>query len=352
MSEELTPSPLPPDLPATQPAPPQPQKPPAFSLPRWAWLIWAVGAALHGWIAWHGSGNGSSAFGIGYFVGTLVGTFCLPTFVAWLVWRASSRKGSGAAVAFVVVIGLMIFSQVGKLSDQAQRRKNLEQAARKSTAEMRATLQKGEKLTPEMKQKALAQVQNGLQEMANQGSPEERASTRAMQEFLAAIGGLQERYDRAAAKLDLDHFFEMETAADATARSARSAAIDEFAQVVQEMRLFFTQANDHLETELRKQGASPRTIRETLAGYNQSASARLPLLGKIRDQEEAMIQVMREYLDFAARYEGKWSRNPERKTLVLPSDEAVAEFNGFLQRVQTIDATTADLRKQVFSAAR
>ncbi len=338
----------PPLLPPSAPA--APKDPPAsITFPPLLWAAWLAGGGFTAWLNWRtGAEARNTPYQIGAAMGGLVACFLIPAIIAWLVWRLGGRRGRGHVIAFLLTLLVLILGQVNQALQRVQANEavgKLEAIREKTRKEFRSQLASGQDITAEQSVRAIRSAQLELRNQAENLRGDARGQTLASQVFFARIAEAQQRYAEAGAELNLDRLFEMETVATAADRAAKRAALARFSAAVVELRGVFDQAETLLQAELEKNGVSKNGTREFLAGYRSSAGGRLPKLAEMRDLDLQLAAALGRYLDLAERCEGRWSRQPETRKLLLPDDASAEEFNHLLKHVQQIQTRQRGIQK-------
>jgi hypothetical protein len=331
------------------PEAPPATKPPAYTLPLYAFAVWLPCAALVGWLGYHGA-TGDSAYRSGYVIGSIVATFFLPMIISWITWRACGRRGRAHAIVFLVLVVLVALGQVNqRLHNSAERAAvaRFDQESKKAQADMRTLLASEKGLAPEQAAKVLDQAKTSLKNLGDNTQGDARGEALAGQAFLAVAQEAQRRHLTAIAGLHIDTFFEMESVASAELRAPRAAAVAEFRAACAGLRSFIEQGATSFENELQKQHVSPQGIRQSLVGFHESASPQRPILLQIREKDERLAQAMEDFLKFAEKYEGRWQRNPESKAIQFADDEAVKEFNDLIALVNRTGREQVALQQQL-----
>ncbi len=337
-----TPSDTPPVLP-----------PPKFKLPTYALILWFPAAAVLAWFSYQNNA-GDFSFRLGAAMGGMISSLLFSMFFSWAAWRLSGREGKGHGLVFLAVLALLIAGQVfqslKRVRDaRAATNAKLEQVAKDNEKEMRTTLDRGESVTAAQSEKIVQHTQDELQKMVDGTSGEDQRLGRAMQAFVGHLQEVQKNYLAAATALHTETFFEPERAATAAERAELLAAVQTFKTRAGELRQAIDEAEASLGEEMKKQQVSPKGIRDAVAGYRSSTRARLPLLGRIRDKDEALADIMAEYLQFIEKYEGQWKRNPETKALILPDDASVEEYNRLTTAARQVYADQVELQRQILT---
>lgn len=327
------------------------EKPKSFHLPPHAWIIWALLAGLLGWLALSGSGS-LSAREQGQIVGQIVGLLLFPTLLGWVAWRISQRSNRAGLIVFYVVLSLSFF---GQLTQRAQRRRQAATAeelltlARESKDEMRASIEKDGMITPESQDRILNKASLALSDAASSSTGEDREVALGMQAFMQWAKSCQERQTAAIQLIQLDTFFDLTQHATKEQREQKRKAVGALKEANAQLREFVIGGATWIEREMKRRQVGPTKTRAVLAGYGDSADRNRPHLMAIRELDEAFAEQLDGFITFAETHEGQWSIEKDTGQLLFPTDEAAAQFNGFVSGVQEIAAKQAALQQRLFS---
>ena len=328
--------------------------PPQFNLPRYVWFAWFPCAALVAWLNWlerlRPADPGHTA---GYVIGAVAGSLLLPMGFSWIAWRLARRQGRGHGIVFLVVLGLVVLGQVNQRlatgRKHATSTAELTRMLDEEKARMRASLDSRGNLDNADATRLLHRATDSLQNVADSSHGDARAQALGGQAFLQRVGVFQQRYARAVERLQIDTFFSLESVATAGVRATRQAALAEFQAACVDLRRFVEHGAEMFEEELRKQGVSGKNLGAAVADYRTTTKPRQAIMLGIREKDEAMAADMAAFIRFGEKYEGRWSTNPATGAVQLPDDEAVATFNGLLERVAKTGQEQVALQQQLLS---
>jgi hypothetical protein len=83
-----------------------------------------------GWIGIQILRGERSSYEMGESFGTLFALWLLPSLIAWILWRLNGRKESTFSLTFNIVLSVVLFGQLGALSESAQKTGELERLKR------------------------------------------------------------------------------------------------------------------------------------------------------------------------------------------------------------------------------
>lgn len=296
-----------PENPASPPSP-RPAPTAGFALPPLAWVAGAVcafapvagvlGRAGQGSLTW-----AAAASGLGI-AALLVG---LPAGAAWLFWRWQ-RKGQ--AVAFGVVLGLLV---VG-LGVQGYRRSATEQ----SLLEMEAKT-----LADNLIQRP--PVAKGP--AATGPIPDARRAVKARFDATRLV------YEIATEGVAPARFFDLAQLTFSEMIDARRAQVEAFAKANDLLHDAAGMGAFYFSSELRDRRLSEEVVRAAVDTYRSATEKLMPRLKRLRDKDDALAALMRQYLDFAEAQRGRW-RIVEGQLAF--DDPAAAERHAALQRTAKV----------------
>lgn len=307
-----------PENPAPPPSPvPAPGAATRFSLPSLGWLVGGVcafapvsgviGRAVHGTLTW-----GAAIGGLGIAAG-LIG---LPAGLAWLVWR---WRGKGQVAAFSVVLGLLV---VG-LGLQAYRRSAAEQSLLETEAKTLAA--------------NLIHRPPGAKGPAATGPVVD-----ARRAVKARFDATRLAYEIAADGVAPARFFDLTPLAIPEMIAARRAQVEAFAKANDLLHDAAGLGAFYFTSELRDRGLSEEVVRAGVEIYRAATEKLMPRLKRLRDKDDALASLMRQYLDFAEAHRGRW-RVAEGQLAF--DDPAAAERHAALQRTAKVLLTERDRLK-------
>jgi hypothetical protein len=337
----------PPPLPAA--------KPEKFRLPAYAWLIWMLLTGFAVFLAVSGS-SGNLAFNIGYGIGTGMAAVLFSILFSWLVWRLGGASARRIGAHTGVFIGVMVIGVLGNLAQAGKRKvaqavtvQRMEQDTRDAQAKMLGAIEEKGGIDPEDSVNLLNKASANLDHLAANASGDEREVARVMQAFMQDLQRGSQAYAAAFASLEPDHTFDLTRLADEDARANRRKVIAAFRAANAELRRVYAEGAASIETGLRARGLSEAVVRQTLEQYERSSGAGRERVLAIRDIDGALADLLDQLVDFAAKHEGGWSLEEGTGALLLPSDEAVAEYNRLIERAQAIGQEQLELQRQLLA---
>ncbi len=337
---------IPPPLPA--------EAPEKFRLPVYAWIIWLL---LTGFVVFlavrHLSGD--LAYNIGYGVGIGVAAGLLPTAISWLVWRLGGVSARQIGAHTGVFIGAMVIAVLGSLVQARKRQvaqvaaaQRMEKDTQDTKAKMLGAIEEKGGINPEDTVAFLNKASASLDQVAANASGDELKITQVMQIFMQDLQRCSQAYATAFASLDPDHAFDLTRLADEEARASRRKVIAAFRAANVDLRRVYAEGAMSMESDLRTRGLSEPIIRRTIEQFTRSAGNREQVLA-IRDIDGTLADLLDQLVDFAAKHQGGWSLEEGTGALLLPSDEAVAEYNSLIERAQVIGQEQLELQRQLLA---
>jgi hypothetical protein len=339
----------------TTPPPLPAAKPEKFRLPAYAWLVWML---LTGFAVFLGVRHSTEnfAYAVGYGLGTGMAAGLLSSLLSWSLWRwgGPSARQFGAHTA--VFIGAAVFTVLGLLIKEGKQKvaqavtvQRMEQDTRDAQTKMLGAIEEKGGIDPEDSVNLLNKASANLDHLAANASGDEREVARVMQAFMQDLQRGSQAYAAAFASLEPDHTFDLTRLADEDARANRRKVIAAFRAANAELRRVYAEGAASIETGLRARGLSEAVVRQTLEQYERSSGAGRERVLAIRDIDGALADLLDQLVDFAAKHEGGWSLEEGTGALLLPSDEAVAEYNRLIERAQAIGQEQLELQRQLLA---
>ncbi len=328
----------------------QVEKPPAFKLPRAAWIAWIVGAGITAYA--HADKLSGGAYGFGYLMGSIVGLFLIPSILAWIVWRLSRRSQRGAVITFILILAILVAGKIPQAREQSKQKAALDQFTQNiqnEKAELKVQVEQGENATQEQLENLTSQIQDNLSQLVDSSKGQDREIALAMQEFLARGQDLQKRHGQTIADLQLETFLDLNGHENAALRAKKIAGIEAWRKANLALRDFVANATTTIRQKLEDREVSWVNIRDVLAGYRKSTASNNVAILAIRDLDTKLADTLTEFIAFAEKYEGKWGVDPETGGLQLPNDEAVETYNDLITEVNRISEKQIALQRQVLT---
>lgn len=339
--------------------PPLPAAPPEkFRLPAYAWVIWML---LTGFVVFLGvrHSTGNLAYNIGYGAGTGMAAGLLSTLLSWLLWRFGGPSARQFGAHTAVFIGASVFTLLGLLIKegkqmvaQAAAVQRMEQDTRDTRARMLGAIDENGGIQPEDSVAFLNQANANLDQLAANATGDERQIALVMQAFMQDLQRHSQAYASAFAGLQPEHAFDLTRLADAESRAARRQVIADFRAANTDLRRVYADGPVSIETGLRARRLSDAVIRQTVDQYNRTSGADRERVLAIRDIDGALADLLDQLVDFAAQHEGQWSHEEGTGSLILPSDEAVADYNHLIEQAQAIGQQQMELQKLLLAPKR
>lgn len=246
-------------------------------------------------------------------LGVAVGLIGVPTGVAWLVWR---WRGRWQAAAFGVVLGGFV-AGLGLYSY----RQNVSQ---QSALEIEA--------------KTLADNLIQRPPMAK-GPATVGPVADARRAVKARFDATRLAYEIAVDGVAPARFFDLGPLAVPEMIVARRAQVDAFAKANDLLHDAAGMGAFYFTSELRDRGLSEEIVRASVETYRSATEKLIPRLKRLRDKDDALAALMRQYLDFAEEQRGRWR---VAGGLVVFDDPTVAERHAALQRTAKVLLTERD----------
>lgn len=337
----------PPPLPAA--------KPEKFRLPAYAWFIWMLLIAFAVFLGIRNSAE-NIAYHVGYGIGTGMAAGLLSTVLSWSLWRWGGPSAWQFGAHTAVFIGAGVFAVLGLLIKEGKQKvaqaaavRGMEQDTHDMKARMLGSIDENGGINPEDSVAFLNKASAKLDQLAANATGDEREVTLVMQAFMQDLQRCSQAYAAAFASLEPDHTFDLSRLADEGARATRRELIAAFRTANAELRHVYADAAASIETGLRARGLSDAVVRRTLDEYNRSAGADRERVLAIRDIDGSLADLLDALVDFAAKHDGQWSREEDTGNLLLPSEEAVAEYNQLISQAQAIGEQQLELQKQLLA---
>lgn len=339
----------------TTPPPLPAAKPEKFRLPAYAWLIWMLLTAFAVFLGVRNSTE-NLAHDVGYGIGTGMAAGLLSTLLSWSLWRwgGPSARQFGAHTA--VFIGAAVFAVLSLLIKEGKQMvakasavQRMEQETRDTKARMLDTIDEKGGINPEDSVAFLNQASANLVKLAANASGDEREIAQVMQAFMQDLQRSSQAYAAAFASLEPDHTFDLSRLADEDTRATRRKIIASFRTANASLRRVYANGAASIEANLRTRGLSETVVRQTIDQYNRSSGADRERVLAIRDIDDTLADLLDQLVDFAAKHEGQWSHEEGTGALLLPSDEAVAEYNRLIEQAQVIGEQQLELQKKLLT---
>lgn len=317
-------------------------------LPVSAWIAWGLFAIARVVLVAMRPGQ-LSPYQQGQMIGEIVAMWLLPTIVAWIAWRLAGRSKTAGTAGFFVAFALALF---GQLSSAARRASTNEALAGFKTLQeqqqqaQRAAIESGRPLDPKQAEKFVADAAAQLRKAAETGTPEDRAVAEAGKAFTERLLAANRRYNEAAAELRIDSFFQIAPLVDPDRIAERRKRVQAFADANTELQELQANGATLFQKELEKRRVSRENVRRTLAGYEEKAAQKLPLLLKVREIDGQLADTMLQFLDIAEGKEGKWRVEPGGK-VVFENSATVTRYNELLQLVDRLGDEQREYQQQL-----
>lgn len=299
------------------PLPPPRRYPAGFSLPPLAWVVGGVCAfaPLAGLLGRAGQGTltwGAAVSG----VGIAAGLVALPAALAWLVWRS---QGRGQVVVFGGVLALLILG----LGVQGFRRSATEQSLL------------------EIESKTLAD--NIIHRAPIARAPAATGPVAdARRAVKARFDAARLVYEIAVEGVDPARFFDLTPLALPEMIAARRAQVEAFSKANDLLHDAAGMGAFYFTSELRDRGLSEDVVRAGVDIYRAATEKLMPRLKRLRDKDDALAALMRQYLDFAEGQHGRWRVAGGQPIF---DDPTAAERHAALQRTAKVLLTERDRLK-------
>lgn len=298
--------------------PENPSPPPArasgFTLPPLAWVAGGVCAfaPLAGVLARAGQGALTWESGVSG-LGVAAGLVGLPAGVAWLVWR---WQGRFQLPVFGVTLGLLV---VG-LGLQGYRR----EASQQSVLETEA--------------KALADNIIHRQSVAK-GPASAGPVAEARRAVKARFDAARLAYEISADGVAGATFFDLVPLAAPGMIAARRMQVEAFAKANDLLHDSAGMGAFYFSSELRDRGLSEDAVRAAVDIYRSATEKLMPRLKRLRDKDDALAELMKQYLDFAEAQRGRWRVGEGQLAF---DDPGAADRHAALQRTAKVLLTERD----------
>ncbi|HWA24938.1 MAG TPA: hypothetical protein VG734_04615 [Lacunisphaera sp.] len=343
-------------MPEETPAPaaasnPAPEPPPGFTLPLSAWLAWGLCTAL---FVLHALSyqNNPTPYQQGGMIGQAIVLFLVPSVVAWIVWRASGRSTRAGRNGFLITLGLVALNQIPEALREAHRYHNADviaELARESKTDLRASLERDGVVSGEAAGRILDKASKTFAEQVAANTGEDREIALCMQEFMSRGSAVRQRQLAAVKAADMSTFFDLDSLATASLRSARRDALRQLQESNAALREYLEQGSSWVEAELTRRQVSPDRIRKMMAGYAAGAARNMPTALAIRGTDEDLVGLMLDFLAFAEEFEGKWSKDAKSGDLVLPTNAASERYNNLIKQVNDVSQKQLELQKTLLA---
>ncbi len=291
----------PPVLPVPLTTPPPLPPPPTFRLHLAAWILWGVASVvIIGTAALKTSGldPDAAAHVWGERVGFSVGMLLFPILISWCVWRFTRPSRMAANVTFFVIYGLAVAGQLLPLVNG--------------------------KLT---------------------GITDAVALQEAGKKYVADVNAAKDRYQAAGLKADSNHVLDFKWLTDQASIAPRRTALKELVAVNQEFRQVVANGEKNYRAALAAKGVSAQSIESAVAGFDKAQVAKLPLMLKIRDTDDAMFAAVLTLVDLLDSEWGHWSRRNGQ--IAFERNTALTKFNAAIAEVQAAAKEQAAAQKQL-----
>lgn len=264
--------------------------------------------------------------------------------------RRSPLVWIGSVVWIALVAGLVWFAvtRIAARSRGTDAVEKLEAVTRENEADMRASLAKEGMITPENQTRVVDKALTAFSDAAANTRGEEREIALGMEAFMQWAKSCQQQQVAVMEDLQMETFFDLAQHATPEQRARKRMAIADFKAANVQLREFVNGGAAWIERELQRRQVRPVQIKAVLAGYAETADRQLPILLSIRKLDEDFAELLAGFVTFAESIEGQWSIEDGTGNVLLPNDEAVAQYNGFLTRVQEIGQEQAALQRQLF----
>ena len=339
----------------TTPPPLPAAKPEKFRLPAYAWIIWILLTGFAVFLAVRHS-TGNAAYNMGYGAGTGMAAGLLSTLLSWLLWRFGGPSARQFGAHTAVFIGAAVFTVLGLLIKEGKQKvaqasavQRMEQDTRDTRSRMLDSIDEKGGINPKESAAFLSQATANLGQLAANASGDEREVAEVMQAFMQDLQRSSQAYAVAFAKLEPEHTFDLTRLADEEARAARRKVIADLRTANTDLRRAYADGAASIEAGLRARNLPEAVIRETLDQYHRASGADRERVLAIRDSDGALADLLDRLVDFAAKHEGQWSLEADTGNLLLPSDEAVAEYNLLIEQAQVIGQQQLELQKQLLA---
>jgi hypothetical protein len=337
MSSDAIPPPL--------PVPPKPK----FTLPMSAWIAWGLFAMGRVALAFGGSGQ-MSAYQQGELFGGIVAMLLFSTFIAWVAWRVAGRSNIARTIGFFAVFALGLMGQVSTAMNRSSTKKALADFTtlqERHREAQRAAVNSGRPLDAKQAEKYGSDAAEQLRKVAENSTGDERAAAEAGKAFTERLLAANRRYNEAVAELQIDAFFQIAPLVDPEVIAGRRKRVQAFAGANAEMQKLHADGAALFQKELEQRRVSREFLRRTVAGYEESAGRKLPLILKIRETDSQFADAMLQFLDIAEGKHGKWVIKTGGKEVVFENTGTLARYNELLQLVDRLGGEQREYQKQL-----
>lgn len=320
----------------------------SFSLYRWGWICYLVGAVMvFGMAPFHEKFNGIEKT-VPYILGTLLGMLLigiLPALIAFFIGR---RSRTAATITFVAFVTLGV---LGQLNDVLRYRRA--QAAQMARAQISAQarqvrtaiadqIQSDKAVDFKSIEGAVSAMQDTARKTASVLSPEERAIAGFWDRFREPMVPYQHAIDVLEEKPPLKPQWIKAKDDIGVARGN----IAKFRQANAAARRPFANWNKILGEELTKQKVPPAAQTQMIAMLATKFTLARTQCDVIRDMDEVYARELLNACDLLEENWGKWLFDAERETIIFDDDETLSQYNAIVARINSAVQQQEEAQKQ------
>lgn len=140
-------------------------------------------------------------------------------------------------------------------------------------------------------------------------------------------------YEIAAEGVAPAKFFEISRLSAPEMLAARRAQVEAFATANDLLHDAAGLGAFYFSSELRDRGVSEEVVRAAVEVYRSATEKLMPRLRRLRDKDDALVALMRQYLDFAEAQRGRWRVSGGQLTF---DDSSAADRHAALQRTANV----------------
>lgn len=332
------------------PLPPPPKE--SFKLPWYAWLACAVVIAVPVVRALARS-EPLSAYQVGYLIGTVTCFWLLPTVLAWLVWRVAGRSRIARDVTFFCVLAVIVLSSLTQWLNAGRRQRALQEAkAAEQDVErlQRAAVAQGQDANSEEIRAALRKAASARTAAGRSMSRRTQVVFEADEAVNAAFRAAQIKFEAAVRELQPATFFNIGRFTDRDVIATDREHVKAFAAANEALAERVRLAAFDFSRELRDRQLDETAVRDAVAQYRVNTTTRFTPIGKIREAESELANVMLDFLDFVETNFGAWDYESESKRVLFPDAATLSRYNALMLRLKNAQLRETTARKDLDAA--
>lgn len=321
-----------------------------FTLPKAVLIIWLV---LFGLIIYLGVAvRNLDSRSLGELSGRFVGITLISVLSSWAVWRLSRRSAWVKSSVFLIVFILFTLDLLAGLSDRRREATSAsldhlqDQVRRVHQSQAEQFNQTG---TITHDPQATDQIIATMKESASQGTALENKLMGAMADFVQKIKEAEAKHTEASEKLDSPWILEPTTPRSLPEIDALATSVTNFLQANQNFVNVFTNSRAFISEHLKAQGVPPGTLEQTVRGFEAGFKPQVPLVEKIREQDNEFGQALLQLLHLYKSDHGKWKWNEQSELAAFDNPSSNERWLDLITQINEIaeaqQQTQADLIK-------